>query len=162
MFRRFCSLFFCVWTITGCVSVQLGPGKAGRAAGVSFKEPASPFHKITDNNADSAWQSSKTSNTISFFSECPQSDAPLEGISDEFHAILKNSKVVDRKMNFFNGREALWTQTEGKLDGIEMKVASAVFRRNGCSYLLTYVARKNRFVDEHATFTQFTEGFKAP
>lgn len=162
MLQKCFSIFFCVWAISGCVSVNLGPSKAGRASGVSLQDPGNPFSKISNGNADGAWQSTKTSNTISFFSECPQSDSPLEGIAEEFHGILKDPKIVERQSNFFNGREALWTQTEGKLDGIEMKIASLVFRRNGCSYLLTYVARKDRFNDEHSAFRKFTEGFKAP
>lgn len=162
MLQKCFLIFFCFWTVTGCVSVQLGPGKAGRASGVTYSNPAVPFQKISDGNADMAWQSSKTSNTISFFSECPQSEAALDAIAEEFHSVLKSPKMVERKNNFFNGREALWTQTEGKLDGIEMKIASTVFRRNGCSYLLTYVARKDRFNDEYSAFMNFTEGFRAP
>lgn len=162
MLRNGIFFFFYVWMLTSCVSVSLGPNKAGRASNVKYSAPAVPFGRMTDSNADIAWQSSKTSNTISYFSECPQSDSALESIADEFHSILTGAKVTDRKSNFFNGREAVWTQTIGKLDGIDMKISSVVFRRNGCSYLVSYVARKDRFDEEESTFTKFVEGFRAP
>lgn len=157
----FALLFALAATTAGCVSVSLGPTKAGKAD-VKINEPSQGFSRIGNTNADVAWQSQKTANTISYLSECPQTESSLESVTNEFHSVLTSLKILNKDTKFYNGRESLWTQSEGKLDGIEMKIASVVFKRNGCSYLLTYVARKDRFKEEYSAFQQFLDGFQAP
>lgn len=157
-FLTSCALSF---LLTACVSVSLGPKAPGRAD-VKFNEPASKFTRVSNANADIAWQSQKTGNTISYLSECPQTESSLDSMASEFHSVLADAKTTSREEKFFNGREALWTQSEGKLDGIDMKVASVVFKRNGCSFLITFVARKGRFKDEYPDYQHFLEGFQAP
>ncbi|PWU16142.1 MAG: hypothetical protein C5B49_10890 [Bdellovibrio sp.] len=147
---------------SGCVSVNLGPGKTGKANEVKFTEPDGAFRRVNNASADRAWQSHKTGNTISFFSECPESEGSLQSISDDFLTVLKDSHVTGRTSDFFNGRESLDLQAEGKIDGIDMKVSTLVFKRNGCSYLLSYVSRQDRFETEHQQYLGFLKSFRAP
>lgn len=146
----------------GCVSVTLGPSQPGRAKDVRFASPPSPFQRLDNTAADMAWQSPRTGNTLSFFSECPPAEANLESLTEEFTSILRSAEIKERRSDFFNGRESLWAQTEGTLDGIPMRIASMVFKRNGCSYLLSFVGRKSRFKEEYAHFENFLKGFQAP
>lgn len=162
MFLRFVLSYFAVFFVTGCVSVNLGSGKVSRSSEVKFRAPSGGFKSVTNSNADHAWQNSDTGNTISFLTECPPPDSSLEGMTEEFTNVLKGKQVKDRKEDFFNGREALHTWYEGKLDGISMKVHSLVFKKNGCSYLLTFVGRAKVFDKDQSTFNEFISGFEAP
>lgn len=155
-------LFLTLLSCVSCVSVNLGAGKTTRAKAVQFIDPNGPFERLKDPNADAAWQSRRTGNTLSFFSECPQVDSTLEALSDEFSSILRDAKVIERKSGFFNARESLASESEGKIEGIEMRLASLVFKKNGCSYLISYIARKSHFESERTTYENFLQGFKAP
>lgn len=148
--------------VGGCVSVNLGSGKTNRSSEVKFRAPTGAFKEISNSSADQAWQNPETGNTISFLTECPQPDSSLEGLTDEFTNVLRSKQVKDKKEEFYNGREALHTWCEGKLDGISMKIHSLVFKKNGCSYLLTYVGRAKVFDREQTIFNEFISGFEAP
>lgn len=149
-------------TLSGCVSVNLGSEKSTRSKDIKYQAPNGSFKSISNPNADQAWQNEKTGNTISFLSECPPPDSSLEGMTEEFTGILKSKQIKSTKEDFFNGREALHTWTEGKLDGIPMKVHSLVYKRNGCSFLLTLVGRTKVFDQDQAEFDRFLQSFEAP
>ncbi len=159
--RSYVPLFFLIF-LTGCVSVNLGSGKTKRSTEVKFRAPNGNFKVISNSNADQAWQSSITGNTISFLTECPAPDTTLEALTEEFTGVLKSKQVKEKKEEFFNEREALQTWAEGKLDGILMKIHSLVFKKNDCSYLLTYVGRARVFDKDQSVFTDFISGFEAP
>lgn len=146
----------------GCVSVNIGPKKAGRAENVRTVSPVGDFESISQSSADQAWQSRSTGNTISYLSECPEPPLSLDVLTSESLAVLNDHKVIEQKTKFFNAREALETWSEGTLDGIPMKMQSLVFKRNGCSFLITYAARKDRFAAEEKQFAGFLESFQAP
>lgn len=148
--------------LSGCVSVNLGSGKPTRSKDVRFQAPNGSFKSISNANADQAWQNENTGNTISFLTECPPPESSLEGMTEEFTGILKSKQIKSTKEDFFNGREALHTWTEGKLDGIPMKVHSLVLKKNGCSFLLTLVGRTKVFDQDQAEFDQFLKSFEAP
>lgn len=148
--------------LNGCVSVNLGPRKAGRASNIRYQAPGVDFQDADNSSADKAWQSRKTGSTISFLSECPEPSLPLEAMTREFVGVLKDSRFLEQNEKFFNGREALQSVAVGSLDGIPMKIESLVFKRNSCSYLLTFVARQDRFNEEVQQFLSFLDGFQAP
>lgn len=156
------SLTILAASLSGCVSVNLGPKKPGRAENIRYLDPAAPFDELKNPIGDRGWQSSETGSTISYFSECPQAPSTLEALTTEFLAVLKKNEILSQETKFYNAREALDTVAEGSLDGIAMKVASTVFKRNGCSYTITFVARKDQFAKEEKTFQGFLQSFEAP
>lgn len=162
MFTRRHFSFLLLLSCTGCVSVNLGSGKVSKNTNINFQAPSQGFREISNPSADQAWQNSETGNTISFMTECPAPDSSLESMTDEFTSVLKSKQVKEKKEDFFNGRESLQTWAEGKLDGIPMKIRSLVFKKNGCSYLLTYVGRARVFEKNHEAFTEFISKFEAP
>lgn len=159
VFAIFCLLLTC---LTGCVSVNIGPKKPGRAENVRAGVPEGSFTAIKDTAADQAWQSTKTGNTISYLSECPEPPMSLENLTNESLAVLRDREVVSQDTKFFNARAALETVATGTLDGIAMKTQALVFKRNGCSYLITYTARTVNFDQEVAAYRRFLESFQAP
>ena len=148
--------------LTGCVSVNIGPKKPGRAENIRAQAPEGAFASVKDTSADQAWQSQKTGNTISYLSECPEPQMSLESLTNETLAVLREREVVKQDTKFFNARAALETVATGTLDGIAMKTQSLVFKRNGCSYMITYTARAVNFDEEVASYRRFLEGFQAP
>jgi hypothetical protein len=147
----------------GCVSVSLGNNKSKKAQDLKMQEPKSPFHSIKTDNADSAWQSDKTGNTIAVLSECnTPTDISLKSLESDSLTALSQIKIVNSEKLTFNNREAIQTVSEGKVDGVPIRLELLVFKKNYCNYTLSYVGRKASFDSERDFFEQFLKYFEAP
>lgn len=149
--------------LTSCVSVQLPGSKITSAKDVEFNSPGSPFNEIKRGNTDKAWLSEKTGNTISYFSECGGSSEPsLQQLENDSLAALIDLQTESSQELTFNGRAAQQSVSSGKIDGVPVKVALLVFKKNGCNYTLTYGGVAKNFSSELKQFEEFKQHFKAP
>ena len=152
------TLFF-----VGCVSVSLNSGKTKKAQDLKMKEPQNPFHSIKTDNADYAWQSDKTGNTIAVLSECnTPTDISLKNLESDSLTALSQIKIVNSEKQTFNNREALQTTADGKVDGVPIRLDLLVFKKNYCNYTLSFVGRKSSFDSEREYFDKFKQSFEAP
>lgn len=168
----FAILLAMVCSATACVSVNLGGGKVEKSDGVKFTPPLG-FKALDNGRADSAWNNASTGSTIAFQSNCGDtSDAPLESIATDLFADFEQSKDTRNERIAFDGREALDREVEGKVDGVSTRVRAIIYKKNKCSYVLTFVAltkslvadTKNKAaINGDATqFERFAASFKAP
>lgn len=154
-------LFFTV--CCSCVSVNLGPKGPDKSKNVDFKPPHSPYETLKEAPADGAWINKKNGNSISYLSTCNDpADPPLESVSRELMAELRDNKQIRLESLTFNGREALDQENEGKVDGILTRVRSLIFKKNGCLYTLNYIGRSKTFETDRRVFEDFLKGFQAP
>ncbi len=148
--------------LTSCISVSITP-KIGKSEHVSFKAPPKPFEHITSPGADEAWQDKSHGNLISFLTACKDpADPSLETIEKDLLSSFEDVKILNTDSSFFDGRESRKTQAQGKVDGISTKLELLVFKKNNCSYSLSYVAVEKNFDQDLPIFHQFLESFKAP
>ena len=68
----------------------------------------------------------------------------------EFHAEVLNTgalplQILEQKIVPFDRREAMHTVAQAKLDGVPMKFAVCVLKKDGCVYDLAYMAAPARF-----------------
>lgn len=148
---------------SGCVSVNIGPGKTERSADVTFTAPDAPFSPIDGSKADGAWQNRGNGNTISFLSTCNDpADPPLEAVARELFTDLKDAKTIANETTIFNGREALSTEVEGRIDGVFTRIRALVFKKNACLYTLSYIGVARSFAADRASFDRFLKSFQAP
>lgn len=146
-----------------CVSVELPGGKVTSAKNVEFSEPSEPFEKIKSKNADRAWQSSKTGNTISYISECGSTaDASLQTLETDSLSALNKLQILKTETTTYNGRESRQTVSAGTIDGVPVALALVVFKKNGCNYTLSYGGVEKQFNSELPAFESFKANFKAP
>ena len=149
--------------LSGCVSVKIGGAKGVPASGVVLEEPTAPFKEIKSANADRAWLSGKTGNTISYFSECGNSaDPSLQQLQDDALTALVDYKVVKEQDLTFNDRAAHKVTAQGQVDGVDVQISLLVFKRNGCNFTLSYGGVQKNFSKEEAVFQKFNDKFKAP
>jgi len=148
---------------SGCVSVNIGPGKTERSADVTFAAPSTPFEPIDGSKADGAWQNRKNGNTISFLSTCNDpADPTLEAVARELFTDLRDAKTITSETTTFNGREALLTEIEGRVDGVLTRIRALVFKKNACLYTLSYIGVARSFGEDRVGFDRFLKGFQAP
>ncbi len=151
------SLFF------GCVSVKLGPHKTERSEGVRFSAPDKPFAQLEPRGADQAWKNPANGNLISYLSVCNDpADPDLETVRSEMLAALENARILSTVDRDFNGRRALSSEAEGAVDGVKTRLELLVFKKNNCTYSLTYLGLVNRFAEDRGRFQAFIDSFEAP
>lgn len=149
--------------LTGCVSVKIPTSAAPeKAKNVSYKAPNAPFKSSNSASSDAMWVSSKTASTITYFTSCSSSEPQLKTIRSTAFASLENTDISKEESILLNDREALKSNIEGKLEGVPVKIQFIVFKKNSCSYHLSYVSLKENFEKELEQFTVFVRNFKAP
>ncbi|WP_295901902.1 hypothetical protein [uncultured Bdellovibrio sp.] len=145
------------------MSVQLPGGKVTSAKDVGFSAPGSPFKDMSGGNSDKAWISERTGNTISYLSECGSSSEPtLQQLETDSLGALSDLHILKSDEVSFNGRAARESISQGKIDGVPVQVALVVFKKNGCSYTLSYGGVEKQFSSEQKYFENFKQNFKAP
>lgn len=147
---------------TACVSVNLGAGKVEKSSGVHVEVPGTPFVAI-DSKADSAWKSKITGSTIAYQSGCGESaDLPLEALAEELFSGLEEKSEISKRRRPFDGREGLEVEIEGKLDGVLTRIRSLVYKKNHCSYTITFISLPQNLERDKPAFEKFILGFAAP
>lgn len=154
---------FAAFAMSACVSVSISQPPPTKAKKVGYTEPQNPFSVISTENADKAWQSEKTKATIAYLSECQGTmDTQLKTVESESLNAVNHPTVLSSQTGIFNERESIETLAEGNIDGVPVKLALVVFKKNGCNFTLTYMGRKNRFDSEMKIFEKFKESFMVP
>lgn len=154
----------CCLLINSCVSVKIPTGGSDkiRATNLTFSPPHSPFLPATTELADMQWTSSKTGNSISVLSECKVRNEPsLDVLQKEVLSAIDVVKVDDQKITF-NEREALRIRAQGTLDGVPVQMESIIFKKNSCSYTITFGGRMGQLKSEVPQFETFLKDFQAP
>jgi hypothetical protein len=147
----------------GCVSLSLAPQTAEKSAGVKFDSPSEPFSQIRSTRADGAWRNSVNGNTISYLSTCNDSaDSSLDSATQEMISELEQTQQIRSSRLPFNGREALDTEVDGRVEGVPTRMRVIVFKRNGCLFNINYIGLSSSFDDNRSHFDSFLKGFRAP
>lgn len=144
-----------------CVSVDIGPKDPTKSKNIDVAAPASPFEEVTADHVDRAWRNTKNGNTISYLSECNLKIEPtLEDIKKGVISDLMNASLVNEENLLFNRRQALASELSGKIDGVDTRIDLLIFKKNSCTYILTYVALSTTYTENKQTFETFKTGFK--
>ena len=149
--------------LTSCISVNLSSSDTEKAKALKFDQPGQPFSEIKTSSSDRAFKSPLTGTTIAYFSACgPKADVSLNLISQD---VLSSFDRVDQQSSQLiqiDGREGVDLSVIGMIDGVQTRIRSAAFKKNGCMYTLTYVALPRFYDSEMAFFNQFISNFRAP
>lgn len=148
---------------SGCISLNIGPKGPEKSAGAVAKPPPSTYTELKGVRADGAWRNSKSGNTISYLSTCNDpADPSLDMATDEVLSGLGPTKNLVQKKIEFEGREALDSEAEARVEGIPTKIHALLFKKNGCLYTLSLVGLAKSFEAGQADFENFVKGFTAP
>lgn len=163
--RLLSALVLTIGIYLGCVSVKIGAEGDKRKTNqmVRYSAPTTPFTALDSATADKAWQNSINGNSIGYQSICDHDqNGDLENIQKELESEFHDVKVINRGRKEFNQRDALVSVVEGKIDGVPTRLKSVVFRKNGCSYTITYLAVARSFDSDLKAFEKFLSDFVVP
>lgn len=155
------ALLALITVLAGCISVNLTK-ETPKSKGIHAMAPGGPFREAALVAADQAWKSETTGSTISYFSECATAITTPERLRDDALASLPSAKLLESQSLEFDGREALRSQAEGKVEGIPVRVSLLTYQKNSCRYTISYAARVSVFSQELGRFEDFLKGFSAP
>jgi hypothetical protein len=88
-------------------------------------------------------------------------DAPLTVLTNHLIMGTTDREVQSQETVPFDGREALHTLMQAKLDGVPMQYDIYVMKKDGCVYDLVYVAPPDKYSAGAADFERFARGLHA-
>ena len=149
-------LFIC----PACISLKISPDTQ-RSQSVSYNKPSSPFIETQSTNADKAWIDLETGSIISYQSICNEAiDPDLDTILQKSTSELLDRKISKRTRIDYNGRRAERVLVSGQLDGVQVNLEFVIFKKNSCSYTLSFISLPEHFQKSIDTFNKFIDGFK--
>lgn len=83
-------------------------------------------------------------------------DVPLAALTKHLFIHFTERNITAQETFPFDGREALRTTLDAKLDGVEKRFEIVVLKKDGCVYDWMYIAEPARFESGIAAFRGFT------
>lgn len=143
-----------------CISFKISPD-IQKSQTVSHQAPQSPFILTQSKNADRAWIDPATGSIISFQSICNESlDPNLETILQKSTSELIDKKFLKRTKMQYNGRQSERVLVSGQLDGVTIHLEFLFFKKNSCSYTLSFISLPEHFNKGTDAFNNFIRDFK--
>ena len=113
---------------------------------------------------DLAFQNAATDAVVTFQASCDKhyEDAPLKSLTRHLWFGLTELTVQDQHARPLDGRDALDSRIEGKLDGVPLRLRTVVLKKDGCvfDFTLTQPKPDDRWAGMEADFEAFVEGFQ--
>ncbi len=118
------------------------------------------WEKVSFNDNDLAWVNRTGGQVLAMNATCKDTGDPsLEILTNHLLMGFTDRWLKSRETKTIDGREALLSHYDAKLDGVEVELQVAVLKKNGCVHDFSYVAPKGHFDEGEADFDRLLEGF---
>jgi hypothetical protein len=87
-------------------------------------------------------------------------DAPLDVLTRHLVEGFTDVEPLDRKTASIDGREALFTHYQARLDGVPIEMLLVVMKKDGCVYDFSYLSPPGHFDDDRAVFEALLARFR--
>ncbi|GAC1352362.1 MAG: hypothetical protein NVS3B20_03570 [Polyangiales bacterium] len=108
-----------------------------------------------------AFRDARNFSTIEVHGRCglDADDVPISALTKHLLIGFTERETKEERVIRFDGREALNTVVQAKLDGVQMMLNIYVLKKNGCVFDLVYVANPGRYLEGAKAFEDFAMGF---
>src|SRR5512138_585722 len=134
---------FAALTIVGCGKAAFD-GRSYQASDVAFHIGPVPttWHPLEVDEARLAYRDPATETILSISARCGRDgdDVPLQALTQHLFIQFTERQVVAQKKFDLDGREALRTELNAKLDGVPRRFRVVVLKKNGCVYDISEIA----------------------
>lgn len=148
--------------LTSCVSVQLQkPLVLEKSKTYSLVVPSVPFIRVDQEGMDQYWRNKHNGNALSLQTACSERyDPSFQDLTyQSVHGIEDTKKIIEDKFDY-NDRVGLKSEYEGLVDGIAVAIKLVVFKKNNCSYVISYFGKKSSIKENDTHFIKFINSFK--
>jgi hypothetical protein len=160
------SLMLCVLCAlcAACGSAQSGlEGAVYRSDRVAFKvgEVPASWTVIRVDAANVAYRDEPNRASVLANGRCGRKDddTPLSALTAHLVMGTTAREIASQETIPFDGREAMHTRMQAKLDGVPMAYDLYVLKKDGCVYDLVYVGDPRAFESGVPAFERFVSGF---
>lgn len=144
---------------------------AGGLSGDVFRGDRFAFHigqlgegwrRLPVSHAALAFRDDSDGSTIVINGRCgvDGEDVPLDALTQHLFLRFTEREILEQSVVPFDKREAMRTVVRAKLDGVPMKFAVWVLKKDGCVYDLAFMAAPARFDRGAVEFDRFVRGFR--
>lgn len=148
----------------GCAGASFD-GAVFRDHGVAFRVGAVParWRRLDADGGALAFRDDAHGATMFVNGRCGDDakDVPLRALTAHLLVGTTDRVVREEEELPFDGREALHTRLDAKLDGVRMAYDLFVLKKNGCVYDLVCVTRPEHAAAAVEAFRRFAIGFRA-
>ncbi len=150
--------------LSGCASASFD-GRSYQGHGVSFATRQVPtgWHEIQVPQGLLAFRDPAQDASILVNGRCgvDGDDVPLEALTAHLYLRFTARQTREQETLPFDGREAMRTVMDAKLDGVPRSLESFVLKKDGCVYDLVLVTPPQTFDAARGSFESFARGFHA-
>ena len=123
--------------------------------------PRGGWERISAGDADVAFWNERLSAFIMVNSTCDQyRDAPVSILANHLFIGIEKKLFSVQEERPLDGRDAVYTELTGKLDGHPVKVAAYTLVKNYCTYDLSYSADPKHFDEGLPAFHELARKFR--
>jgi len=138
-------------------------GSVYRGEGFAFRIPPPPagWTRLETTDAALAFRHEAHRGTVMIHGRCgfDGDDVPLSALTAHLFLQFTERQIETQEVVPFDGREAMHTVLDAKLDGVAMRYDVWVLKKDGCVYDLLSLAPSSSFAGGHDAFTALVRGF---
>jgi len=139
-------------------------GSTYRGDGFSFRVPPPPasWERLNVPGSALAFHDRENHAVIAVGARCGKdNDVPLRALTAHLFLQFTDREIESQQVIPFDGREAIRTVLDAKLDGVPQKFNVWVLKKDGCVYDLQLIAPPEHYAVAAPPFEQFVRGFSA-
>ena len=156
------SMLAVVWLLGACAHGDAFDGAVLRKGDLSVQFGPRPpsWRRVDVEGADLAFRDDGREGSALFNVRCERrdGDAPLSVLTQHLVMGTTERQVEGQETLPFDGREAMHTVLQAKLDGVPMQYDIYVMKKDGCTYDIVYVAPPDHFAEGAEGFERFSRG----
>lgn len=130
--------------------------------GVRYKVATldSEWQKVDFSDNDLAWVRKDTAQVLAMNATCKDTGDPsLEVLTNHLLMGFTDKWLKERNLKPLDGRDALVSRYDAKLDGVEVELQVAVMKKDDCVYDFSYIAPKGHFEEGEVGFDKLLGSF---
>ncbi len=145
-------LMFAIF-ISGCSSEKGSYAKSERVTNQLIKNIPNPWKEINSEGSDFALANSRTKSIFLFNSACRKYEgSDLKALTSSLLTGLEDLQILEKKITYFQEREASELKVSGKLDGVLRYLKIITIQKNNCIYDYVLISSSSNLLDQDLIF----------
>ncbi len=138
-------------------------GDVYRGGGLAFRLGTMPpgWRQLEVKGARVAFRDEAAESTVLVNARCGKDgdDIPLQALTQHLFMSFTERETLDQKVVPMDGREAMHTLMNAKLDGVPLSFDAFVLKKDGCVYDFVDISAPDKLATYRAAFETFVGGF---
>jgi hypothetical protein len=145
----------------GCAGLSNGTFSKGALRYAIAAPDLRSWHRVQLTENDLAWTSVDSGEVIAVNSTCDDhGDPSLEILTNHLLFGFSEHELLERRTEILDGREALRSRYQAKLDGVPVELELLVLKKNRCVHDFTFISPLSDGAGHRAAFDTLVSSFR--